>query len=370
MVPIGFACAWGADRERTWSGTPWRLRQALAARIDLSDLDVTLPSPVGRALRLAYVRRDGGHWRSLWAQGRPAKLLTDRALRAKVAAEPVSAVLEIGDLGRTPVPYYVLQDLSYDLLLEHFGERGVPHFRNLSRRQIHWLRDRQLAVYADAAGVLPMSRWLADRCVADGVDPAKVRVINPGVNAPLDPGAALVQRRQTEVRKLLFIGRDFDTKGGDQLVAAFALLRGEFGPKITLTIAGPKAWPLPGAVPEGIDYLGPVPVERVQQLYDSHDLFVMPSRFEGFGIAFVEALTRGLPCIGRDACAMPEIISAESGGRLVRGDEPQALAELIAETLTDDDLYYQCGLAAPERRAHYTWDRAAAEVLAALGLTD
>jgi glycosyltransferase involved in cell wall biosynthesis len=364
---IGFACGWGRDRDHVWSGTPARLFAALADRAELIDIDVTVPPVVGKSLRLAYARRRNGHWRSMWQHGRPATRLVEQRLRTKVGQAQPDSVLEIGDLGIVARPYYVLQDLSYDLLLDHFGDRGVPHFGNLSRGQIVRLRERQLEVYLHAAGLLPMSRWLAGRSIAAGVDPAKVHVINPGVNAPLDATTPIPTRRQDGVRRLLYIGRDFETKGGDQLIAAFALLRGAFGSDITLTIAGPKRWPLAGEVPAGVNYVGAVPVAAVQALYDSHDLFVMPSRFEGFGIAFVEALVRGLPCVGRRACAMPEIIDPDSGGRLVETEAPDELAAVIVAALDDEELYRRCAEAAPQRRQHYTWARAADEVVAALG---
>jgi glycosyltransferase involved in cell wall biosynthesis len=328
---------------------------------------VALPPRLAKPLRLAYARRSAGHWRSMWQHGRPATALVERRLRLQARAQQLSAVIQIGDLAIIDTPYFVLQDLSYDLLLDHFGERGVPHFRNLSRAQINRLRDRQMRVYDNATGLLPMSRWLAQRCIDSGYDASRIHVVNPGVNARLDESAPVLQRRQQPTKRLLFIGRDFETKGGDQLVAAFAILRRELGAGIALTIAGPKAWPLRGPVPDGVDYLGPVPTSQVQSLYDSHDLFVMPSRFEGFGIAFVEALVRGLPCVGRNACAMPEIITPGSGGRLVESEDPAELAQVIAETLADDDLYEECGKSVPQRRAYYTWDRASAEVISALG---
>jgi glycosyltransferase involved in cell wall biosynthesis len=96
---------------------------------------------------------------------------------------------------------------------------------------------------------------------------------------------------------------------------------------------------------------------------DTHDLFVMPSLFEAFGIVFVEALVRGLPCIGRDAYAMPEIIDEASGGRLLRSEDPRDLAELITDALDDDDLYAACAGRAEERYVHYSWGRAAGDIL-------
>jgi glycosyltransferase involved in cell wall biosynthesis len=121
---------------------------------------------------------------------------------------------------------------------------------------------------------------------------------------------------------------------------------------------------LRGDVPEGVTFLGFRAAAEIATLLDTHDLFVMPSRFEGFGIAFAEALVRGLPCIGRDACAMPEIIDRASGGRLVTSESPDELADLIVDTLADDALYAACAAAVTARRAHFTWERAAEQVAA------
>jgi glycosyltransferase involved in cell wall biosynthesis len=363
---VGFACQWGLDRKTTWSGTPWQLRSALDAQCDLVDVDASVPPLVARGLRLAWARRANGRWESKWGHGRPARAIVERRLAAAVQRANPSVVVQIQDLGVVERPYFILQDLSYDLLCDHFGERGVPHFRSLSRRQILGLRDRQHRVYAGANGLLPMSEWLAARIIESGIPSQRVHVVNPGVNAPLDPDLPVPERRRGRRRRLLFVGRDFETKAGDQVVAAFTLLRKQFGPDITLTIAGPKRWPLASRPPDGIEYIGAVPPSTVQSLYDSHDLFVMPSRFEGFGIAFVEALVRGLPCIGRNSCAMPEIIESGSGGLLVQREDPVELSEAINIALADDALYENCAKAAPMRRAHYTWERAAREVLAAI----
>ena len=75
------------------------------------------------------------------------------------------------------------------------------------------------------------------------------------------------------------------------------------------TVAGieDKEWPLPGPVPDGVNLLGALSPGQVARLYDEHDLFVMPPRQESFGVVFTEALSRGLPCVARNAYAMPEI---------------------------------------------------------------
>jgi len=105
--------------------------------------------------------------------------------------------------------------------------------------------------------LLPMSNWLADSLRRSEIEEARIRVVNPDVNAnSLDLPVA--ERRLGSKMKLLFIGRDFDTKGREQVVKAFALLRESCGDGISLTIAGPARWPLAGAIPIGVDFLGPV----------------------------------------------------------------------------------------------------------------
>ncbi len=92
----------------------------------------------------------------------------------------------------------------------------------------------------------------------------------------------------------------------------------------------------------------------------------MPSRQEAFGIVFCEALARGLPCIARNALAMPEIVKPGVNGDLVDSDDPAALAEVIVKTLADDSLYARCAAAADETREHYSWDRAGREAVTAI----
>jgi glycosyltransferase involved in cell wall biosynthesis len=359
---LGFACAWSPNEAETWSGTPFRLRAALAASGALVDLHAELPGPVRLALKAASARRVDGRWVSLWKHGRAARTLTQKRISRLATASGCEAVVTVQDLGILDVPYLIVQDLSYDALLEHVGPAGVPHFPGLTRSAIERMRDRQLQVYEQAAVLLPMSRWLAGRLVRSGVPESKIVVVNPGVNVPVAAGSPVPERRVGPVRRLLFIGRDPGTKALDLVVEAFAVLRRERGPAIALTVAGPPVWPLAGAIPDGVEFLGPVARRQVGELLDTHDLFVMPSRLEGFGIAFVEALSRGLPCIGRSAFAMPEIIKPGIGGALIDADDVGGLAATIAATLEDDELYRRCAEDVPAVRRHYTWERAAAEV--------
>ena len=275
-------------------------------------------------------------------------------------------MLEIQDVGAVDAPFFIYQDVSYDVLAAEFAKDASgarTFFRSLSTESLERRRQRQRAIYEQATGVIAMSEWFARSLVEDtGLPQAMVHVASPGATALLGGNLPPPRRRESPRRKLLFVGTDFFTKGGDVVVAAVAELR-RHDPSLTLTVVGPREWPMPGALPAGVSFLGRVARSEVIDLYDSHDLFVMPSRFEAFGIVFIEALGRGLPCIGRRAFAMPEIIAHGRNGTLVDDDSPSELAAAIADTLMDDSIYEYTFNHAEAVAQSATWDATASRVV-------
>jgi glycosyltransferase involved in cell wall biosynthesis len=365
-VRIGFACAWDPVPEPTWSYTPWQLRGALRDVADVEDVGFAYPTGVRLPLKALHARRVDGHWVSMWKHGVLARGYARRVLRAGERRTPLDVVLQIQDLARLRTPYLIYQDLSYGVLLDELVAGPLVHFPSLTKADALRLRDRQHAVYAGAAGVLAMSHWFARHLIeSEGLPPDKVHVVHPGASAATSDGVGEITVRPGPRRRLLLVGKDFHTKAGDQVLAALAVLRRDVDPAITLTVVGPKEWPTPDGPPAGVDFRGRLPLAELPALYAGHDLFVMPSRFEGFGIALVEALSYGLPCIARDAYAMPEIVRHGENGALVGTESANELATVIASVLENDDIYATTAKQADDVRRHHTWQRAAQDVLAA-----
>jgi glycosyltransferase involved in cell wall biosynthesis len=333
----------------------------MRARADVVDVGVDVPFPVRRFLQTAHLRYRNGRLISLWEQGS----LTDRYCRSQlqrsIVKMDVDVVLQMQDLAPVDRPYFLYQDMSFDALL-NMRESGADVFRILTTSEMLRRRERQLNVYDKAAGVLAMSRWLADSLVKDtGLPREKVHVVHPGLVAANT--APVPDRTQRPRTRLLFIGRHLVPKGGDLVLQAFERLRGQ---GITLTIAGPASI---GEVPEGVNFLGALPVNDIAKLYDQHDLFVLPSRIEGFGIVFAEALSRGMPLVARNDFAMPEIVQAPRYGRLIDKDDPDVLADILLDSLNDDELYRRCRDEAESVANYYSWSRAAQETIDALAFT-
>jgi glycosyltransferase involved in cell wall biosynthesis len=385
---IGFACLWEQIPETTWSYSAWNLRAALRAITDTTDIGLQIPLPSRLALKAIHTRYRCGRLTTTWNYSRLTDTYTVRALNRHITRDPEAsrceAVVMIDDLAALPIPFFVYYDASWDALIsgiespEAYAALRLITPANMARR-----RERQLAVYERAAGVIAMSHWQARSLVEQsGVPPRKVHVVHPGVSAGrvnheshLDAGSSPGERNQRRPlrerpaprRRLLFVGKqytafDFYRKGCDLVIAAVDLLRREHDPRITLTVAGMDKWPLSGSPLDGVDFLGVLPSDDVAALYDSHDLFVMPSRMEPFGVVFAEALSRGLPCIARNAYAMPEMVTPGISGALITKDDEHELAAVIAEALGNDALYEACYTRAPAMAAYFSWERAAAEV--------
>ena len=368
MKRLGFACIWEAEPRRTWSYTPWDLREALRRRSDVEIVDIgfDVPSWLKRVLQLASLRRRAGRWVTPWKYLRIWETAIERELDRRAVKLKCDAVLQIQDLGTTSVPSLIYQDFSYDVILDCL-EKGSgalrEYFPHLDAVAVDRLRARQTAIYHRAARLLTMSNFLRDSLIQrTGIEPDKIVTVWPGVSLPIESDGDDVRRRPRH--RLLFVGTSFVVKGGDLVLAALSLLRDK-RPEIRLTIVGPARWPLATAVPEGVDFVGRIDPAELPDFYRGHDLMVLPSRLEGFGKVFVEALSYGLPCIGRRAFAMPELIKPGINGDLIERDDPGDLAARIQAVLDDDAVYGNCQAAKANIRSEFNWDRAAEKVVAA-----
>jgi glycosyltransferase involved in cell wall biosynthesis len=103
---------------------------------------------------------------------------------------------------------------------------------------------------------------------------------------------------------------------------------------------------------------GAVPAESLADFYTQADLFVLASRFEGYGMAFAEAIAAGLPVIGTTAGAIPEAV--QGAGVLVPPDDIEALAAALRSVIGDTKERHRLSEGARAAAANLpTWQAAA-----------
>lgn len=158
-------------------------------------------------------------------------------------------------------------------------------------------------------------------------------------------------------RSLLAVGRLAPQKGYDRLIAAFSALASDF-PEWQLHIVGEG--PCRKELEESVSILGltsriclPGAVGNLADWYQSADVFVMTSRFEGFPNTLAEALSYGLPAVSVDCDTGPrDIIRHGIDGLLVPQGDHALLVGAMTTLMTHDDLrvrYGQRAMEAPRR---------------------
>lgn len=250
-------------------------------------------------------------------------------------------------------PYVIFSDCTVKLG-EGESFSGV-NFRTpaIARR---WY-DLEGMLYRRADYVFPISGYVRQSLIQDyGVEAARSIVVGGGSN--LEAPAEL--NKSYDGRTILYVGYEFERKGGSALLAAFQQVKVAI-PEAELLIVGPRR--IPEALPPGARLLGPVSSSELSQLYSRASLFVMPSLFEPFGLAFLEAMEFKLPCIGSNRCAMPEIIVEGETGFLVPPGDAHTLAEKIVYLLHRPELLHSMGERGRERaRGFFTWPAVARRV--------
>jgi glycosyltransferase involved in cell wall biosynthesis len=356
-----------AEAWDSWSGISKSLvdhlrsvgHSVVTGDVDLDGTDRWL----GAALTFAMNRR---RWSTRFRLGEsPFRLRSRRAAR-QIAAQRgrLDVILQVGatfqPLGQGTIPHFLCCD-SNIRMAERGAAWGHSDAVSLTRRELADVERREREVYRHADGIFTLSERLRRSFIEDlGLPPDRVHAIHAGPNfdvsrIPRTPSPADRDRAPT----ILFVGRQFHRKGGDVLIQAFGRVRQRL-PDARLLIAGPATLAAPGP---GVTCLGDLNKNQAAgwdalvTAYQSADVFCLPTRFEPFGIAFIEAMHFGLPCIGTDAWAVPEMIVDGETGFTVPIDDVEALSDRLGRLLGDRTLARTMGQAGRERAERwFTWE--------------
>lgn len=344
---------WTYPLEKSWSGTTYSLTKALENYYDVEIKSLSIGRLLKQIDRLSQLPLFGQLFGSLY----------DILLRIKanniVGKDKSVPVFEICEAVKVSNPYFTYQDMAYHAgLVVKDMKRKYPFIYQaagnsiLSEYEIHRRERRQHDEYRHAKAVFFMSQWVKDVMSAFHPDVSN-KMIHIGGGTNIDVNN--IDFSQKKGNKFLFIGRDFERKAGDLVIEAFKILKAQYMPNAELHMAGC----LPQEPEEGIVYYGDVNYEKVSELLNKCDVFCMPSRFEAYGLVFVESLIYGLPCIGRRFFEMPHFIEEGKEGALIEGDDPKILAEKMFETISDKEMIAGIQLRRLEYIEKYSWDSVA-----------
>ena len=256
------------------------------------------------------------------------------------------------------VPHFVYTDHT------HLANLYYPGF---SRRWLcspRWI-ELEKTIYEDATKLFVMSRQVA-RSITEhyACRSAKVACVYAGYNFDLKP-LPLRNEGYTN-RQILFVGVDWERKGGPELVAAFQIVQKTI-PDARLVIVGVS----PQIDVPNCEVIGRVPLEKMQEHFIASSVFCMPSKVEPLGIACIEAFMNKIPVVATRINALADMVEDDKSGYLVEPGDVAGLAAALTGLLSNPEKcrrFGEHGYNAMQDR--YSWEavgrKIRSEIIAAL----
>ena len=232
------------------------------------------------------------------------------------------------------------------------------------------LLDSETRALAACEGVIVTSDTTARRVEELGVPAGRIRTVRPGTHA----AAAARGPASGEPARLLSVGTITPRKGHDVLIQALARVSDlEW---TCVCVGSTERDPIHAAsvskscsalgLSDRVTFTGECDEQRLMELYETSSLFVSASHYEGYGMAFAEALARGLPVVGTTGGAIAATVPSGAGVLVPPGD-PVALADALRGLLEDASQRARMSAAAAKHaRALPTWEQAAQEFATAI----
>jgi glycosyltransferase involved in cell wall biosynthesis len=168
---------------------------------------------------------------------------------------------------------------------------------------------------------------------------------------------------------VLFVGRIIERKGLPYLIEAMSRVMTEMEAQLVIVGEGDRQEELKELVrdkglEETVIFAGQVSTDRLQELYEKCDVFVLPSIVdsrgdtEGLGVVLLEALAYKKPLVATDVGGIGDVIKNERTGLLVPQKDPGALSHAILRLLRNKELARRLGDEGYQyAREYFSWDR-------------
>jgi teichuronic acid biosynthesis glycosyltransferase TuaC len=211
-----------------------------------------------------------------------------------------------------------------------------------------WSKRISRLVYRSAKSVICVSEKVRDRVLEGAAAPVKTTVIYNGV----DPQVFAPAKDTLVSATILSVGNLIPTKGHELLLRAFAAVSPQFpGSSCEIIGGGPELSGLRRlaaelSIAERVRFLGRQSRSQVADAMRGCTVFALPSRYEGLGCVYLEAMSAGKPVIACRGQGIEEVIQHRSNGWLIGADDLQELTDAFLILLKDAELRRQLGGAA------------------------
>jgi glycosyltransferase involved in cell wall biosynthesis len=256
-------------------------------------------------------------------------------------------------------PWYI--DIPFVNFTDMTFEQVNIHLKKGDERNVEPCIYLEKLIMNHSIRIIYCSEWIKSKAIESySIDPNKIEVIELGANIPTPSNFSI--NINMDVCRLVFIGKNWEKKGGDKVLQAYRLLKKEGFP-CTLTIIGS----MPEETPDADEDLIIIPflnkekkehLDKLCKILSESHFLVLPTVFDAYGIVFCEASAYGVPSIASNVGGVGQPVREGKNGFLLPSDATaQDYAEKIKSVFNDRENYIR--LRASSRREFETrlnWD--------------
>lgn len=206
--------------------------------------------------------------------------------------------------------------------MEHYSSRMIRLFDNLETR-----------AYSQMNHIFSISNYVKEDLIEHyRIPPEKITVVGTGLGV-IKP---FMGEKDYSNRKILFVAKGrFIDKGGELVIAAFKKAL-KLDPSLKLTIIGSEEAKKFSSHPD-ITVLGFIPLDDLQELFNTHSIFLMPALNEPWGLVFLEAMACKMPIMGLNRNSFPELSGYGKYGFNIDDTDTKSIAGTLVDAFTNPE---------------------------------
>ncbi len=305
-MKIGFAARYDPTDKKTWSGTSYYTLQQLKKYGEVEIFQFSLPKLLQEWLttqksinRRWFKKQTAVEFLKVYAKYF-SKQLTKELKKRPVDVLFVSASSQMIAYVETTIPIIYMTDATFQQLQGYY-----PSFSNLTDYNIRQGIELDKKAFQKASHCMLASEWNRNSALIDyGINQEKISVVPCGANLNKIPLVLELNREASGQCRLLFLGVEWDRKGGEIALEIFRLLKQkELNPQLHIIGCVPphnlSGEPAITVIPF-LDKNNPEDFRQLHNIFLQTDFLLLPTRAECAGVVFSEASAYGIPSITTD----------------------------------------------------------------------
>lgn len=347
------------DPKNTWSGTSYELREALKSYFEIIFIDSS-DTKIDHIIKSIAKRIEKNTISKFF------KPLYEKQHKKHIVQKLKNfnniPVLEISENVDVDSDFYLFRDMSYacySYVLDKFKDDSTDYrhgmLKHISKDVLKQRIANEEKLVNKSKGSFIMGQWITD-ILKKKYPNIQDKFITVGGGLSSDFITPSIKKESN--KKILFVGKDYLRKGGDLVEEAFKIVKEKYDSDVELIIAGPEI----NNHIDGVTYTGKINKKELSNYFNECSVFCMPSRFEAYGLVFLEAQCYGLPIVAVDDYEMHYFVQDGINGYLINNYDVEELAEALHKALNNKEMINSvCNNACNYQKEH-SWDVVAKKI--------